>query len=45
MYLSDMWFGVAPRTNTKETCVLKRFDCVTHNIIIILDSIVNMIAA
>jgi hypothetical protein len=28
LYLGDMWFGVAPRTGTKETCIQKKLDCI-----------------
>ena len=42
MYSSGMWFGLAPRTDTKETCV-KKIGLCAQNLKIILDSIVNII--
>ena len=37
-YLSGMWFDVAPRTITKQTCVLKGIGLHAQNMISILDS-------
>jgi hypothetical protein len=38
-----MWYSVAPRTNIKKTCVFKEIGFCAQNMIIVLDSIVNII--
>ena len=41
-YLSDIWLGMAPSTDTKKTCVWKRLDYVPQNEIIVVGLKVNM---
>lgn len=41
LYLSAMWFGMAPRTGTKTKC-LKEIGLCAPNMITILGSIVNI---
>jgi hypothetical protein len=41
-YLSGVWLDVAPRTDTKKTC-LKEIGLYGQNMITILDSIVNVV--
>ena len=41
LYLSGMWFGVAPRTGTKKKC-LKEIGLRAPNMITILGSIANI---
>ena len=43
LYLSGMWLGVFPRTDTQKRCVFKRLKLQAQNMILILGSIVNII--
>ena len=42
LYLSGIWIGVAPRTDTKNTCS-KEIGLHARDMIIVLGSIVNII--
>ena len=43
LYSSGMWLDLAPRTDTKKTCVKKEIGLRAQNMITILSSIVNLI--
>ena len=43
LYLSGIWLGVAPKTDITKNMCSKRIELCTQNMIIILDSIVNII--
>jgi hypothetical protein len=42
MYVSGLWFGVAPRMDIKKTCVEKYWSVCVQNIMTVLGSTINI---